>query len=129
MVMKYIINDINKNKIKKDFEDDLKSIHKILNGKDIDDLSIDEMNRLVFLHERSALSYRRLLEHLERKDANYSSFHKKSCDICNFDSTHFDMNRPISTKILQVEGQNLIHIFSPFVFKKGLSESFLLLFL
>ena len=124
--MKYIINNINKNKTKKDFEDDLKSIHKISKGKDIDDLSIDEMNRLVFLHERSALSYRRLLEHLEKNDANTRLSPNKSCDICNFDSTHFDTNRPITAKILQVDGQNMIHIFSPFMFKRGLSESFLL---
>ena len=124
--MKYVINKLMKNKTKQEFENDLIAIRKIMYGKDIDDLSIDEMNRLVFLHERSALSYRRLLEYSEKKESDFTSFHKKNRDICNFDSTHFDQNRPIEIEVLTINDQKVIHIFSPFVFKKGLGESFLL---
>lgn len=124
--MTYFINNINKNKTKKDFMRDMKSIHSILNGKDIDDLSIDEMNRLVFLHERSAISYRRFLEHSEKHDKTFTSFNKKNEESDSKKETSFNKNCPVQTEVLSVNGQKVIHIFSPFTFKKGLVESYLL---
>lgn len=124
--MRYIISQQNKNKTKKDFEADLRSIHKILDEKDIDDLSIDEMNRLVFLHERSALSYRNLLEHLDKPNMDFVRFYKKKGDTHRQSSTIFDKNNPVQCEVLCIDDQKLIHIFTPFLFKKRLNESFLL---
>lgn len=95
---------------------DLDEIGKIAN-KDLNEMSVEEINKIIFLYERSSISLRRYLEKTEKEDnQNYfiriNNKEKRSKNYLN--------NLPVT---IEKKG-NIYHIFTPYTFKKGLSESY-----
>lgn len=102
-----------------EFKKDLGKINQICNEKNTDDLSLSEVNRLISLHERSAISYRRMLEENEYDD-NYDYFSKRT--LQKEDS--YLQNLPILISDINVGNELCLHIFTPYTFKRGMKDSF-----
>ncbi len=96
---------------------DLNEIKKI-SEKNLSFLSDDEISRLTFLHERSALSLRR---YLEEKEDRKNCFFELDEENVNQDNTKiFLKNLPVLTE----KNNEIIHIHTAYTFDKNMKEGF-----
>lgn len=101
---------------KKMFDRDINEINNLKQG----DLNLKTMDRLVFLLERCAVSLRGTIEHYEKnEEIDYYTKENFKPRTSKKELT-FDKNLPV-----KVEKKNeIIHIFTPYLFKRGMKESF-----
>lgn len=121
--MKLIFNTKNSYKSDKWFKSDLQKINE-LNQKNVEDLTPKEISRLIYLHERSALCLRRILEETEKEcDIDYfqkGGFKKQQTNKSTDNDYTFFGNLPVKIE----KKEEIYHIFTPYTFKRGMAESF-----
>lgn len=100
----------------KNLRKDLKEIEDIAD-KEFDEMSVEEINRMIFLYERSSISLRQYLEKKEKEDSNDYFIRIKNKKK---NEKKFLENLPVSIE----KKDKIYHIFTPYTFKKGLSESY-----
>lgn len=99
------------------FERDLKEINELAKG----DLNLNDLNRLVYLYERSAISLRGFMEYNEQ-ELDINPYLKENFGQKKFKTNKKTFNENLPVKI---ERKNdCIHIFTPYLFKRGMKESF-----
>lgn len=98
----------------KNLKKDLIELNELANKK-LDEMSVSEINRMVFLYERSSISLRHYLEvsNKEDDDGYYLRIKNNNKTIKNY-------LKDLPVKI-EKRGE-VYHIFTPYTFKKGLSE-------
>ncbi len=105
------------------FKKDLEKIIE-LNQKNIQDLTPKEISKLVYLHERSALCLRRVLEETE-KECNIDFFQKGGFKKSETQKAKTDSQLYLQNLPVEIEKKDeIFHIFTPYTFKRGMSESF-----
>lgn len=106
------------------FKRNAKEIFELTMNKNTDDLSLDEVNRLIYLCEQSAISYRRLLEESENFNDDFNQKNSKTKYLSDRNHNDFLKNIPISVTEIAAKKGNVLHIFAPFTFRKGMRDSF-----
>ena len=100
----------------KNLKKDLNELNELTNKK-LDEMSVSEINRMVFLHERSSISLRHYLETSNKNDDE--GYYVRIKNNNNLKENHLE-NLPVTIE----KNREVYHIFMPYTFKKGLSESY-----
>lgn len=104
---------------------DLKEIN-TFSQKNVHDLTAKETNKLIALHERSAISLRRILESEEKGEAD-EFFQKKGFRDCDIQKEQNKNHSWLENLPVKIEKKNdMYHIFTPYTFKRGMAESYIL---
>lgn len=106
------------------FEKNLAEINAITKQKYNDGLSFSKIDRLIYLHEMSAISYRRLLQNYELKDnENSKLFYKRNTSV-NPNELNSLSDLPIFVANFATDYGKVLYIKTPFTFRRGMKESF-----
>lgn len=103
------------------FNDNLEAVEETSADKNLDDLSFNEVSRLIYLHERAAISYRSLLENREFNDDELS-FKSRKIYVRGDDSYLQDL--PVDCQKVATEFGDLLCVFTPYTFKRGSRDSY-----
>lgn len=100
----------------KNLKKDLNELNELAN-KNLDELNVSEINRMVFLYERSSISLRHYLETSNKNDDE--GYYLRIKNNNKLKENHLE-NLPVTIE----KNREVYHIFTPYTFKKGLSESY-----
>lgn len=108
------------------FKYDLKRLNKLA-CKNYEGMSVSELDSVIYILERMALSTRRLLEETVQYDRNNSAYYKtKTINELASNSEFLYGNLPVCLNFFDYKGVKYLHIFTPFLFRRGMKESFLM---
>lgn len=106
------------------FDKNLAEINAIVKQKNNDGLSFSKIDRLIYLHEMSAISYRRLLQNYELKDNEEAKlFYKRNTSV-NPNELNTLSDLPIFVANFATDYGKVLYIKTPFTFRRGMKESF-----
>ena len=106
----------------KELKEDLEKINK-MNETDVTKMTAEELLKLDSLYERSALSIRRILEE-KNSSEDLDVFFKTNYSN---GKTHRSENVCLENLPVSIEEKNgIYHLFTPYTFRRGMSESFFL---
>ena len=108
-----------------EFEADFKRINKVIE-KPLDELTASEVDNLIYWLERLAISFRNKLQRLALDD-DFELFYKKQIKTSKKQLLEFASHN-INVKIekLSIEGTPVLHIHTPFLFRRSMKKSFYL---
>ena len=113
------------NNEKKEFMSDLNKIN-LLSKKLEEELLASTVDELIYLHERMAISYRHLLQGIALDD-NFELFYKRNINISKKELLKFVReNIKIKIEKLSINGAPVLHIQTPFLFRRSVKKSFYL---
>ena len=108
-----------------EFKADFKRINKVIE-KPLDELTASEVDNLIYWLERLAISFRNKLQRLALDD-DFELFYKKQIKTSKKQLLEFASHN-INVKIekLSIEGTPVLHIHTPFLFRKSMKKSYYL---
>ena len=110
----------------KNFKSDLYKLNN-LSLRKFSEMSNNELDNAIYLLERMALSSRRLLEENVQKDDIESTYWKtQSIKSLSKNSDFLYGNLPICLNFFSYKETKYLHIFAPFLFRRGMKESFMM---
>lgn len=109
----------------KQFISDLNKINSLF-SKGIKELEASEIDDLIYLLERLAISCRHLLQQ-SALDEKFELFYKRSINVTKKELLKFaNENIKIKTEKLSLNGVPVLHIQTPFLFRRSVKKSFYL---
>ena len=108
-----------------EFKADFRRINKVIE-KPIDELTASEVDDLIYWLERLAISFRNVLQRLALDD-EFELFYKKSIRTSKKQLLEFaSQNINVKIEKLSINGTPVLHIHTPFLFRKSMKKSFYL---